>query len=346
MGLYNLLRKGLFSVPPETAHDLALDSLKLGNSLGMRSWLCQNPVSDPCTVMGLEFPNRVGIAAGLDKNGDYINALGGLGIGFLEIGTVTPLPQSGNPQPRMFRLEKSQGLINRLGFNNKGVDYLVAQVKKRKWQGVLGINIGKNKDTPNERAIDDYLHCLEKVYAYADYITLNISSPNTVGLRDLQSVVELEKLLSAVNQSRQQLAQQQGKLVPLVVKVAPDLDSNQIQAMAECIAKHQIAAVIAGNTTISRATVSGQQYANEAGGLSGAPLLELANKCLQQFRQALPAKISMIGTGGINTAKDGIEKLNSGADLVQIYTGFVYQGPGLICALSKALSQQHTPTQD
>lgn len=340
MGLYNLLRKGLFTVPPETAHDLALDSLKLGNSVGMRSWLCQTPVNDPCTVMGIEFPNRVGIAAGLDKNGDYINALGGLGIGFLEIGTVTPKPQTGNPQPRLFRLEKSQALINRMGFNNKGVDHLVAQVKKRRWQGVLGINIGKNKDTPNEQATDDYLYCLEKVYLHADYITLNISSPNTVGLRELQAVDELDKLLKAVNQHKQRLAEQHGMLVPLVLKVAPDLEREQILAMAECIAENQIAAVIASNTTISRDAVSGQQYATEAGGLSGAPLLVLANQCLKMFRQALPKNISLIGSGGIIAAADGQEKLRLGADLIQIYTGFIYQGPGLIYDLSKALSKQ------
>ncbi len=346
MGLYNLLRKGLFTVPPETAHGLALDSLKLGNSVGLRTWLCQTPVNDPCTVMGIEFPNRVGIAAGLDKNGDYINALGGLGIGFLEIGTVTPKPQAGNPQPRIFRLEKSQALINRLGFNNKGVDHLVAQVKKRRWQGVLGINIGKNKDTANEHALDDYLYCLEKVYPHADYITLNISSPNTAGLRELQAADELDKFLKAMNERKQQLAEQHGKLVPLVVKVAPDLDSEQITAMADCIAENQIAGVIAGNTTISRKTVIGLEHADEAGGLSGAPLFDLANQCLQSFRQALPDNINLIGTGGINSAADGQEKIDLGADLIQIYTGFIYKGPGLIYDLSKAISAPQATNQE
>ncbi len=346
MGLYNLLRKGLFSVPPEIAHDLALDSLKLGNSMGMRNWLCQKPENDPCTVMGIEFPNRIGIAAGLDKNGDYINALGGLGLGFLEIGTVTPLAQAGNPQPRMFRLEESQALINRLGFNNKGVDHLVSQVKKRRWQGVLGINIGKNKDTPNASAVDDYLHCLEKVYPYADYITLNISSPNTEGLRDLQSVDELQKLLVSMNTRKQQLAQEHGKLVPLVLKIAPDLTTDQVTPMANCIAENQIDAVIASNTTISRSSVSGQKHANEAGGLSGAPLFDLANQCLKNFRQALPEHISLIGTGGISSAADGLEKRRLGADLVQVYTGFIYNGPGLIYDLSKAFAKSAGTPQD
>ncbi|MCF6264796.1 MAG: quinone-dependent dihydroorotate dehydrogenase [Xanthomonadales bacterium] len=338
MSLYRLLRKGFFSVPPETAHDMALESLKLGNGLGFRSWMFRDPAADPCTVMGLDFPNRVGIAAGLDKNGDYIDALGGLGLGFLEIGTVTPKPQSGNPRPRLFRLPKSQAIINRMGFNNKGVDHLVRQVEKRRWKGILGINIGKNKDTPNAQAADDYLICLEKVYAHADYIVINISSPNTPGLRDLQGVEDLDKLLSRLNQRRTQLTEEHGFHVPFAVKVAPDLSEGKIQPMADCIAANEIEAVITTNTTIDRQVVCGQQYAEEAGGLSGAPLLHLSNQTLKAFRKALPADINLIGTGGIMSGIDALSKRQLGADLVQIYTGFIYQGPGLIADIAKEIS--------
>ncbi|MBE9548911.1 MAG: quinone-dependent dihydroorotate dehydrogenase [Proteobacteria bacterium] len=338
MSFYNLLRKGLFSVPPETAHDMALESLKLGNGLGMRSWLFQDPAADPCTVMGIKFPNRVGIAAGLDKNGDYIDALGGLGIGFLEIGTVTPKAQPGNPRPRLFRLPNSQAIINRMGFNNKGVDHLVKQVRKRRWQGVLGINIGKNKDTPNENAVDDYLICLEKVYAFADYITINISSPNTPGLRDLQGVEDLDQLLSQLSKRRKKLAKKHDRWVPLAVKVAPDLNSADIQPMADCIARNKIEAVITTNTTIDREAVKGQKHAEEAGGLSGAPLLHASNQTLKAFRQALPEETCLIGVGGIMSGIDGLSKRQLGADLIQVYTGFIYQGPALITDIAKAVT--------
>ncbi len=343
MSLYKLLRKGFFKVPPETAHDMALESLKLGNDIGFRSWLFRDPAADPCTVMGIDFPNRVGIAAGLDKNGDYIDALGGLGVGFLEIGTVTPKPQSGNPRPRLFRLPKSQAIINRMGFNNKGVDHLVRQVEKRRWKGVLGINIGKNKDTPNAQAVDDYLICLEKVYAHADYIVINISSPNTPGLRDLQGVKDLDKLLSKLNQRRKKLTEEHGFRIPFAVKVAPDLIEEDIQPMADCIAKNEIEAVITTNTTIDRQVVSGQQHAEEAGGLSGAPLLHSANQTLKSFRKALPKKINLIGNGGIMSGIDALGKRQLGADLVQIYTGFIYQGPGLIADIAKEISGSRMP---
>ena len=342
MNLYSLLRKGLFSVPPEMAHDMALESLKLGNGLGMRGWLFLKPHADPCTLMGIEFPNRVGIAAGLDKNGDYIDALGGLGIGFLEIGTVTPKAQPGNPKPRLFRLPKSQAIINRMGFNNKGVDHLVKQVQKRRWHGVLGINIGKNKDTANENAVADYLICLDKVYAYADYITINISSPNTPGLRDLQAIPDLNRLLSSLNKRRQQLAQKHDRWVPLAVKLAPDLGDSNIQEMADCIAENKIEAVITTNTTIERDAVLGQAHAEETGGLSGAPLLNLSNQTLKAFKKALPDDICLIGTGGIMSAIDAVGKRQLGADLVQIYTGFIYQGPGLITDIGKALANNKT----
>jgi len=335
--MYGLIRKALFLTDPETAHGLALESLRLGYSVGATGLLFGEQ-SQPVTVMGLEFPNPVGMAAGMDKNGDYIDALGSLGFGFVEVGTVTPRPQAGNPKPRVFRLEKATGMINRLGFNNKGVDYLVEQVKKRKFKGILGINIGKNFDTPIEKAAEDYLVCLEKAYPHADYITINISSPNTKGLRDLQAAEQLDELLGAIHARRQQLAYEYDKRVPLVVKVAPDLEDEQIPEIAEVVVKNEFDGLIATNTTISREQVKGMRHAHEQGGLSGAPVLQKANHVLAAFRAALPADVAVIGVGGITCGEDAAEKIRLGADLVQFYTGFVYRGPDLVRDSLKAIA--------
>ena len=337
--MYSLVRRALFIADPETAHELALEGLRLGHGIGATSLLCKT-ISQPVTVMGLEFPNPVGMAAGMDKNGDYIDALGSVGFGFVEIGTVTPRPQAGNPKPRVFRLEKAEAMINRLGFNNKGVDHLVRQVKKRQFSGILGINIGKNFDTPNDKAADDYLSCLEKVYPHADYITINISSPNTRGLRDLQDVKQLDNLLAVLNNKRLELAQEFQKRVPLVVKVAPDLDDEQIPGMAEAVVGNKFDGLIATNTTISREAVKGMRHAGEQGGLSGAPVKDKANHVLAAFRAALPAEIALIGTGGITCGQDAAEKIQLGADLVQFYTGFVYKGPDLVSDCLKAIEAQ------
>jgi dihydroorotate dehydrogenase len=337
--MYSLVRRALFITDPETAHGLALEGLRLGHGVGATSLLCKT-ISQPVTVMGLEFPNPVGMAAGMDKNGDYIDALGSVGFGFVEIGTVTPRPQPGNPKPRVFRIEKAKAMINRLGFNNKGVDYLVRQVQKRKFKGILGINIGKNFDTPNDKAVDDYLIGLEKVYPHADYITINISSPNTKNLRDLQDAEQLDGLLGALNKRRHELADEFGKRVPLVVKVAPDLEDQQIPEIAEVVKRSEFDGLIATNTTISREEVKGLPHAEEQGGLSGAPVKDRSNHVLAAFRAALPAEIALIGTGGITCGEDAAEKMELGADLVQFYTGFVYKGPDLVTDCLKAIAAQ------
>jgi dihydroorotate dehydrogenase len=339
--MYSLIRNALFMTSPETAHELALESLRLGHVFGATRMLCRNR-GQAVKVMGLTFPNPVGLAAGMDKNGDYIDALGDLGFGFIEIGTVTPRPQPGNPRPRVFRIEKAQAMINRLGFNNKGVDHLVARARQRRFKGVLGINIGKNFDTPIESAADDYLHCMEKVYPHADYITINISSPNTQNLRDLQSEDALNHLLGKLSQRRAELADSHERRVPVAVKVAPDLNETEIEVIAEVIAEHKIDAVIATNTTISRTDVEGMRHADESGGLSGAPVFAASNHVLGLLRSALPANIALIGTGGIMSGADAVAKLKLGADLVQFYTGFVYRGPDLVaeCVNASADAQQ------
>ena len=334
--MYSLIRRALFVADPETAHGLALEGLRLGYGVGATQLLCKTR-SLPVTVMGLQFPNPVGMAAGMDKNGDYIDALGSVGFGFIEIGTVTPRPQPGNPKPRIFRLEKANAMINRLGLNNKGVDYLVRQVKKRRFSGILGINIGKNFDTPNDKAADDYLVCLEKVYPHADYITINISSPNTRGLRDLQDAEQFDSLLATLNSKRLELAEEFQKRVPLVVKVAPDLEDEQIPGMAQAVVENEFDGLIATNTTISRDAVKGMRHADEQGGLSGAPVKDKANHVLAEFRAHLPPEVALIGTGGITEGADAAEKIKLGADLVQFYTGFVYKGPDLVADSLKAI---------
>ena len=327
--LYSVARQALFATDPERAHQISLEGLRLAHRLGATRWMCKQ-ARIPVRCMGLEFSNPVGVAAGLDKNAEYFEALAGLGFGFVEVGTVTPRAQPGNPGPRVFRLPQARALINRLGFNNKGVDHLVRNIANRRSKGVLGVNIGKNRDTPVENAAADYLHCLEKVFAFADYVTVNVSSPNTSGLRELQTESSLDALLTGLAERRRQLAERHGRSVPLAVKVAPDLQPEQISAMARVICNSNMDAVIATNTTISRQGVEGLKHAGESGGLSGAPLRPMADAVLQAFRDALPASVDLIGVGGICSGADAIAKLDRGASLVQFYTGMIYRGPELL----------------
>ncbi len=330
--LYRLLRPLLFSLDPEDAHHLTLKGADLFAAL-LRTRI---PPS-PARVMGLDFPNPVGLAAGLDKNAEHIDALAALGFGFIEVGTVTPRPQPGNPKPRIFRLPAANALINRFGFNNVGVEALLANVARAQWKGVLGINIGKNFDTPLERAADDYVFCLERVYAAASYVTINISSPNTKGLRGLQEKSGLEALLSRIAVSRERLADTHGKRVPLALKIAPDLNDGEIADIATAVRSHGIDAVIATNTSTSREGVEGLQHGAEPGGLSGAPIRERATKVLAMLAQKLAADIPLIGAGGILSGADAAEKSAAGASLVQIYTGLVYRGPALVAECAQAL---------
>ncbi len=336
--MYSLLRPLLFSLPPETSHNLSLSLLSGVEKLHAIGLLSVNVPEDPITVMGIRFPNRIGLAAGLDKNGDYFNALGALGFGFVEIGTVTPKPQPGNDKPRLFRLPQAQAIINRMGFNNKGVDHLVEQVKCRRYTGVLGINIGKNASTPVENALEDYLIGLQKVYAYADYVTVNISSPNTQGLRSLQFGDSLKTILAGLKEEQSRLQQTQGRYVPFAVKIAPDMTFEETTQVATILLQHNIDAVIATNTTLSRDAVEGLPFANEAGGLSGLPVQQKSTLMIQQLKSILGDKMPIIGVGGIRDAKTAAEKINAGASLIQIYTGFIYQGPKVIAEAAKGIS--------
>jgi dihydroorotate dehydrogenase len=338
---YKFAQKALFLADPEIAHELSMEGLRLGHNLGATRFLCK-AANQPVQCMGLDFPNPVGVAPGLDKNGDYFEALGDLGFGFVEIGTTTPRPQPGNPKPRIFRLTEARAMINRLGFNNKGVDHLVNRVKKHRFKGVLGINIGKNFDTPIENAVDDYLNCLEKVYPYADYVTANISSPNTKNLRELQSEDLLDKLLGRLSRRRAELAEQHGRCIPLAIKVAPDLEDDAIPVIADVVTRHRMDAVIATNTTISREGVEGLKHAGEAGGLSGAPLKRRADQVLAALRKALPEEIALIGVGGITRGQDAVDKLDLGASLVQFYTGMVYRGPELVTECLQAIAERNS----
>lgn len=327
--LYNLARNLLFRLPTETSHYLALDSIALGQKLHLTSCLLPQPEL-PVDLLGLRFRNPVGLAAGLDKNGDYIDALAALGFGFLEIGTITPRPQPGNPQPRLFRLPQATAIINRMGFNNKGVDHLVRQVEKAKYNGVLGINIGKNFDTPVENALSDYRICLEKTFALASYITINISSPNTQGLRSLQYGESLDQLLGGLRETAEQLQVRHFRKVPLLVKIAPDLEQQDVETIAEQLLKNGMDGVIATNTTLARTGVENLPHGNEQGGLSGAPVREKSTQVLKQLAQVLQGRLPIIGVGGITEGEHAAEKIRAGAQLVQIYTGFIYRGPGLI----------------
>ena len=325
--LYSLARPLLFSLAPERAHELTLSLLKSSHKMGL---MRQNVAAKPVTCMGIEFPNPVGLAAGLDKNGAYIDALAGQGFGFIEIGTITPRPQAGNPHPRLFRLPQAKAIINRMGFNNDGVDQLVENVKAAKFKGILGINIGKNADTPVEKAVDDYLICLEKVYNYASYITVNISSPNTKNLRSLQSGDALTELLEILKKRQLELAQEYQHYVPLVLKVAPDLDNSDIAFIAKQLLQFKIDGLIVTNTTLSREGVVGLEHAEEAGGLSGAPVFEKSTACLAAFAAVLKGQIPLIGVGGILSGADAAAKKQAGASLVQVYSGLIYTGPKLV----------------
>ncbi|MFW1809952.1 quinone-dependent dihydroorotate dehydrogenase [Acinetobacter ursingii] len=325
--LYSLARPMLFSLSPERAHELTLSLLKSAHKIGLAR---QHIAPKPVTCMGIEFPNPVGLAAGLDKNGAYIDALAAMGFGFIEIGTITPRPQAGNPQPRLFRIPEAKAIINRMGFNNDGVDQLIENVKSSKFKGILGINIGKNADTPVENAVDDYLICLEKVYHYASYITVNISSPNTKNLRSLQSGEALTELLETLKQRQLELAEQYHHYVPLVLKVAPDLTEEDIEFIANQLLQFKIDGLIVTNTTLSRVGVESLPYGNEAGGLSGAPVFEKSTECLRQFAKRLNGQIPLIGVGGITQGEHALAKKDAGASLVQIYSGLIYTGPSLI----------------
>ncbi len=335
--MYPLIRPLLFGLDAETAHGLTLRALDFSHRLGLSPLLGGAPQCRPRTVMGLDFPNPVGLAAGLDKNGDHINALAALGFGFIEIGTVTPRPQPGNPKPRLFRLPQAQAIINRMGFNNQGVDRLVENVKRAKYRGILGINIGKNFDTPIENAVDDYLIGLRKVYPHAGYVAVNISSPNTKNLRQLQQASELEQLLAALKGEQEILARTHGRYVPLALKIAPDLETAEIIQIADLLLQYRIDGVIATNTTLSRQGVENLPHGGETGGLSGAPLRTPSTSVVKQLSLALDGKLPIIGVGGILEGLDAAEKEKAGASLVQIYSGLIYRGPALIGEACRAL---------
>ena len=340
--MYGLARSLLFTMDPERAHALGLSLLDTAYRTGTTPLVASRVKPFPVKVFGMRFPNPVGLAAGLDKNGAHIDALFGLGFGFVEVGTVTPRPQAGNPKPRMFRLPEHRALINRLGFNNDGVDALVRNVERarRKGDGILGINIGKNKDTPNEEAGRDYLHCLERVYPLADYVTINISSPNTAGLRELQEEQALRRLLGELREAQERLGAKHGKRVPLVVKVAPDLADEDIEVTARVLGELQVDGVVATNTTVSRIAVHQHPLAKEAGGLSGEPLMAKSTSVLRMLRTRLPEAIPLIGVGGILTGADAVKKMAAGADLVQCYTGLIYRGPALIGECVEAIRRR------
>ena len=338
--MYSLLRPALFQLDPETAHHLTLSSLKAAYSLGLSGLIAPAIPDDPRTVMGLNFPNPVGLAAGLDKNGDCIDGLAALGFGFIEIGTITPLPQPGNPAPRLFRLPEASAIINRMGFNNDGVDALIANVQRANYQGILGINIGKNAVTPIENAADDYLICLRKVYAHASYVTVNISSPNTKNLRQLQDETALDNLLAQLKAEQQKLADMHGKYVPIALKIAPDMEGEQIAQIARLLMQHSLDGVIATNTTLSREGVEHLTHGNETGGLSGAPVRDKSTYVIRQLADQLQGSLPIIGVGGILNGGDATEKIKAGAVLVQIYSGLIYRGPALInecCAAIRSM---------
>ncbi|HZE91071.1 MAG TPA: quinone-dependent dihydroorotate dehydrogenase [Rhizobacter sp.] len=338
---YALTRPFLFGLDPEQAHELTLGMLARIQHTPLVCAVSQPRIKDPITLAGLNFPNRIGLAAGLDKNGRCIDGLGAMGFGSIEVGTVTPLAQPGNPKPRMFRVPQAQALINRLGFNNLGLEAFIANVKQSRFRssgGILGLNIGKNAATPIERAVDDYLTCLDAVYPHADYVTVNISSPNTRDLRSLQSDEALAALLSAVQQRKSALAQQHGRRVPVFVKIAPDLGDTEVQAIAATVKSAGIDGVIATNTTTARDAVKHLPHGEEAGGLSGAPVLSASNRVIAQMRAALGPAFPIIGVGGVMSAADARAKIAAGADLVQIYTGLIYQGPALVTEAARALA--------
>lgn len=334
---YSLARSLMFCTDAEFSHNLALGSLKhLKNTPAALLWR-QNLPKKPVTIAGLHFDNPVGLAAGLDKNAECIDAFGQMGFGFIEVGTVTPRAQLGNDKPRLFRLPQASAIINRMGFNNKGVDYLVENVKRSSYKGVLGINIGKNKDTPNEKGKDDYIECMRKVYAHASYITVNISSPNTPGLRDLQFGEALLDLLQAVKNEQLDLQAQCDKYVPVFVKIAPDMDMIAVQQVADTLLKSKMDGVVATNTTLDKSAVAHLKHGQEMGGLSGLPVQQKSTEIIRQFRAALGPALPIIGVGGIDSARSAQEKLDAGANLVQVYSNFIYQGPALVKAIVEGL---------
>jgi len=338
--LYALARPLLFTLDPETAHNLTLPALRRASALGVTR-LVSKPRPDPRTVMGITFPNPVGLAAGLDKDGAYIDGMAALGFGSIEVGTVTPRPQAGNPKPRIFRLPSARGIINRMGFNNGGVDAFVANVQASRFyqekRGVLGLNIGKNADTPIERAAEDYLHCLRKVYPYASYVTVNISSPNTKNLRQLQGASELDALLAQLKGEQSRLADEHGRYVPLALKIAPDVDADQIRDIGAALLRHGIDGVIATNTTLSRRDVENHRHAHQQGGLSGAPVFDMSNIVIRALKKEVGDAVPIIGVGGILSGRDAKAKIQAGAQLVQLYSGLIYRGPALVRECADAL---------
>jgi len=337
MDIYSLAKPFLFQLDAEKAHDLTLKTLKLAQKTGLLNLLPKPVACAPRQVIGITFPNPIGLAAGLDKNAAYIDGLAGLGFGFIEVGTVTPRPQPGNPKPRLFRVTEAEGIINRFGFNNLGVDALIENVKATRYRGIIGINIGKNFDTPNERAVDDYLICMRKVYPHASYITVNISSPNTKNLRQLQEKDALGALLSTLKAEQKVLADQYGRYVPIALKIAPDLVEEQVTEIADLLKQHQIDAVIATNTTLARDAVQGMANAAETGGLSGAPVRNQSTLVIQQLSRHLAGELPIIGVGGILSSADAVEKIAAGASLVQVYSGLIYRGPALVCDICKVV---------
>ena len=335
--MYAIARPFLFCLDAERAHDLGLVSIETAYRTGFNALLAARPKPLPVDVFGLRFENPVGLAAGLDKNGAHIDALAALGFGFVEVGTTTPRPQPGNPKPRMFRLPEREAVINRLGFNNGGVDALVANAERAKFAGPLGINIGRNKDTPNERATDDYLLCLERVYPRASYITVNISSPNTQGLRDLQEEETLRRFIGTLREAQERLAARHGARKPMLLKIAPDLSEAELDAMATVLRTARIDGVICTNTTIDRSAVAGHRHAGEVGGLSGRPVFAKSTAVLRGMRERLGDAIPLVGVGGIVRGGDAVAKFDAGASLVQFYSGMVYRGPALIGECVEAL---------
>lgn len=335
--LYPLARSLMFRFDPETSHEVALRSMNLAADLGLNKLLGATEVSDPVEVMGLSFPNRVGLAAGLDKNGIAVDGLAAMGFGFVEVGTVTPRPQAGNPKPRLFRLPEQTAIINRMGFNNDGVDQLLKNLQNSTYKGILGINIGKNKDTPNEKANDDYLYCMRKVYDRASYITVNVSSPNTPGLRTLQYGESLNSLLDALKTEQVRQARLHDRYVPVAVKIAPDMTEEELELVGSSLKAYEMDAVIATNTTLSREGVEGSPFAEEAGGLSGAPVRNKSTRAIRVLANALDGALPIIGVGGITEGFDAAEKIEAGATLVQIYSGFIYHGPQLVADAANAI---------
>lgn len=338
---YELLQKLLFLLPTETSHHLSLQSVALMQKMNLSALLAKDQVQDAVELMGIQFPNRVGLAAGLDKDASCIEGMSAMGFGFLEVGTVTPKPQNGNPKPRLFRLVSSQAIINRMGFNNEGVDAMVKRIRRSDFKGVLGINIGKNASTAMGDALADYEYCLRKVYKHASYIVVNISSPNTKGLRSLQHGDELSNLLEGLKDTHASLVTKHQKRVPLLVKIAPDMDDEEVIQVSQKLLKFELDGVVVSNTTISRHEVIGKKYSDELGGLSGAPLKDQSNRVLSLISSEVKNKMTIIGVGGILGREDAVEKIKLGADLVQIYTGFIYKGPNLIFEAASAVRNHY-----